>query len=87
MGHLGTSVTGLRFLIETETIPLLVSLAETSPVLSIRGTCFYVLGMISRTELGREQLAKLGWDSPEVSDRVDEFAAVCCACDDAAGVG
>ena len=30
----------------------------------MRGTCFYVLGLISRTEAGRADLNRLGWDCP-----------------------
>jgi len=64
LGHLGTSQSGVSFLVETKAIPIIVNLAENSPILSIRGTAFYVLGMLSRTEEGRHILDSLGWESP-----------------------
>lgn len=56
LGHLGSSPTGLQFLISNNVIPLLVEIAESSPVLSLRGTAFTVIGMISRTEQVRRSL-------------------------------
>eukprot|EP01098_Paradermamoeba_levis_P015285 TRINITY_DN7669_c0_g1_i1.p1 TRINITY_DN7669_c0_g1~~TRINITY_DN7669_c0_g1_i1.p1 ORF type:complete len:251 (-),score=74.48 TRINITY_DN7669_c0_g1_i1:70-744(-) len=42
---------------------MIVELAEKSTCLSLRGTCFYVLGLLSSTDYGREILDFLGWES------------------------
>jgi len=41
----------------------LVPLAEQSEILSLRGTCLYILNMISNTEQGRIELEKQEWIS------------------------
>jgi len=64
LGHITSSQTGFRFVEKLNVTNLIVDLAETSPSLSIRGTCFYILGMISRIDKGREMLNALGWESP-----------------------
>jgi len=64
LGHIGASKTGFQFLEKDNVVGILATLAETSLNLSIRGTCFYALGMISKTEKGREVLNGLGWESP-----------------------
>ncbi|KAL6058320.1 Cytosolic regulator of adenylyl cyclase [Balamuthia mandrillaris] len=63
MGNIGSSEGGLTFLEKENLLEYIVQLAERSDSLSIRGTCFYVLGMISRTEAGRQQLEELGWET------------------------
>eukprot|EP01114_Cavostelium_apophysatum_P016624 TRINITY_DN4775_c0_g1_i1.p1 TRINITY_DN4775_c0_g1~~TRINITY_DN4775_c0_g1_i1.p1 ORF type:complete len:1113 (-),score=304.93 TRINITY_DN4775_c0_g1_i1:63-3401(-) len=65
LGHIGASKTGFHTFIEKDNVHnLLVNIAEKSPNLSIRGTCFYALGMISKVEAGRVVLNGLGWESP-----------------------
>eukprot|EP00753_Platysulcus_tardus_P007609 PLAT15300.4.p1 GENE.PLAT15300.4~~PLAT15300.4.p1 ORF type:complete len:468 (+),score=268.40 PLAT15300.4:96-1406(+) len=66
IGHIGACELGLSLLLEEDEdiVDLLVDLTETSPSLSLRGTCVYVLGLLSRSSLGRRQLARLGWGSP-----------------------
>lgn len=44
-------------------IPEIVKLGEECPVYSIRGTCFYVLGLLASTRIGTDMLSKLGWES------------------------
>ncbi len=41
----------------------IVESAENSPVLSVRGTCFFVLGLIASTISGAEALQDYGWQS------------------------
>jgi len=65
LGHVGASEMGFTILDKADIVKIIVSLAETSPCLSIRGTCFYVLGMISRVPRAREKLDMLGWESPK----------------------
>jgi hypothetical protein len=64
IGHIGASETGFHFLEEHNVLPQLVQLAETSPCFSIRGTCLYVLGMLSSLPRVRDILYSLGWESP-----------------------
>ena len=64
LGHIGSTPTGFSFLADRDLVPLLVDLAESSPVLSLRGTAFYVLGMVSRHDAGRAALEARGWESP-----------------------
>eukprot|EP01132_Coremiostelium_polycephalum_P001142 gene1142-1449_t len=64
IGQIGSSVPGFSFLEEYNVIPLIVDLAENSSCLSIRGTCFYALGMISCIEKAGETFNQCGWESP-----------------------
>eukprot|EP01117_Protostelium_nocturnum_P011476 TRINITY_DN4163_c0_g1_i2.p1 TRINITY_DN4163_c0_g1~~TRINITY_DN4163_c0_g1_i2.p1 ORF type:complete len:1169 (+),score=280.38 TRINITY_DN4163_c0_g1_i2:189-3695(+) len=64
LGHIGSSITGFQFLSQYKTIQEIVNLTETDPCLSIRGTCFYVLGMMSQIHEARQILDSLSWESP-----------------------
>ncbi|KAI2651398.1 Rapamycin-insensitive companion of mTOR [Labeo rohita] len=81
LGNIGTSNWGLNLLQEENIIPDIVSLAHDCEVLSIRGTCLYVLGLISKTKQGCELLKLHGWDAvkhnrrqlwPVVPDEVEQ---------------
>jgi len=48
---------------EEEIIPAVLAIAEKSPVPSIRGTCFFVLGLISSTSQGSEILNDYHWEA------------------------
>eukprot|EP00795_Rhopilema_esculentum_P004460 gene4460-20703_t len=39
-----------------------VQLAQECEVLTVRGTCFYVLGLIAKTSQGADRLEELGWE-------------------------
>ena len=52
---------GLPFLDAAGTIDDLVQIAFDSEVLSVRGTCFYALGLIASTVEGAELLEAAGW--------------------------
>ncbi|XP_051967388.1 rapamycin-insensitive companion of mTOR [Xyrauchen texanus] len=69
LGNIGSSNWGLNLLQEENVIPDIISLAQHCEVLSIRGTCVYVLGVISRTWQGSDVLKSLGWDSVRHSRR------------------
>uniref|UniRef100_A0A673I8A9 Rapamycin-insensitive companion of mTOR-like n=1 Tax=Sinocyclocheilus rhinocerous TaxID=307959 RepID=A0A673I8A9_9TELE len=80
LGNIGSSNWGLNLLQEENVISDIIVLAQHCEVLSIRGTCVYVLGVISRTRQGSDVLKALGWDSvrhsrrqqwPVVPDEVD----------------
>ena len=61
LGHIGSSETGFPFIEESNVIPDLVRLAETADLFSLRGTCYYVLRLISDNIQGAEALEELGW--------------------------
>jgi len=61
LGHVGSSVTGLQLLEKYDIIPKIVNLVEKAESLSVRGTCFYVLGLMTTTEKGQLMLEELGW--------------------------
>lgn len=63
LGHIGTSSWGLSILIEEDIIPHIVQMATLCKVLTLRGTCFYVLGLIATTRQGADILKTLNWES------------------------
>eukprot|EP01087_Luapelamoeba_hula_P013098 TRINITY_DN3724_c1_g1_i3.p1 TRINITY_DN3724_c1_g1~~TRINITY_DN3724_c1_g1_i3.p1 ORF type:complete len:982 (+),score=144.33 TRINITY_DN3724_c1_g1_i3:348-3293(+) len=64
LGNIGSSESGLEILEKEAVIEKIVRLAETDPWLSLRGTCFNVIAMISRTEKGRQRLDTFQWQTP-----------------------
>ncbi|KAG7481573.1 hypothetical protein MATL_G00067520 [Megalops atlanticus] len=69
LGNIGSSNWGLNLLQEENVIPDIMALAQHCEVLSIRGTCLYVLGLISKTKQGCELLKQQGWDAVRHSRR------------------
>lgn len=63
VGNIGSSAGGLPFLEEEEIIPVILDIAEQSLVLSVRGTCFFVLGLVSTTPQGAEVLDDYRWEA------------------------
>ncbi|SPO31737.1 related to protein ste16 [Ustilago trichophora] len=63
VGNIGANELGLPFLDAEDVISQIVEIAENSQVLSVRGTCFFVLGLISSTTAGAEALQDYGWQS------------------------
>ncbi|KAI0917225.1 hypothetical protein AcW1_007525 [Taiwanofungus camphoratus] len=63
VGNIGATEGGLPFLEEEEIVPAILEIAEQSLVLSVRGTCFFVLGLISSTPQGAEILDDYHWES------------------------
>ncbi|XP_050401999.1 rapamycin-insensitive companion of mTOR [Patella vulgata] len=63
VGNIGTSSYGVAWLDEESVIPEIIKLAEESGVFSIRGTAFYVLGLVASTRTGVNILSKFGWES------------------------
>ena len=62
VGNVGSMDFGGSFLDETDAVQLIVKIATTSQVLTLRGTAFFVLGLISRSLHGMEILLGHGWD-------------------------
>nr|XP_057925788.1 rapamycin-insensitive companion of mTOR-like isoform X4 [Doryrhamphus excisus] len=69
LGNIGSSNWGLNLLHEENVIPDILALAQQCEVLSVRGTCVYVLGVISKTRQGCELLKQYGWDAVRHSRR------------------
>jgi hypothetical protein len=47
----------------SDVVERIITIAESHSVMSLRGTAFFVLGLISRSTHGLEILAEHGWDS------------------------
>jgi rapamycin-insensitive companion of mTOR len=62
VGNVGSMELGAPFLENTDVVKYIVQIAETSEVMTLRGTAFFVLGLISRSLHGQEILAEYGWD-------------------------
>jgi rapamycin-insensitive companion of mTOR len=56
VGHIGSSDHGIKLVLEQELVQPLIKLAETADTLSLRGTCIYIIGMLSNTNMGRSQI-------------------------------
>ncbi|KAG9069606.1 hypothetical protein KI688_010510 [Linnemannia hyalina] len=61
VGNIGSTPGGLPFLEDEDLIKYIVGMAERSKILSIKGTCFYVLGLLCKTTHGVEILEDYGW--------------------------
>ncbi|RWS04250.1 rapamycin-insensitive companion of mTOR-like isoform X1, partial [Dinothrombium tinctorium] len=63
VGHVASSSLGFQLIFESEIISCIIAMAAQAPVLSIRGTCFYVLGLIASTSDGADYLKDFGWEA------------------------
>ncbi|CZR60039.1 related to sexual differentiation and meiosis protein ste20 [Phialocephala subalpina] len=63
VGNVGSMELGAPFLEESDVIENIVKIAETHEIMSLRGTAFFVLGLISRSVHGLEILSEYKWDS------------------------
>ena len=62
VGNIGSVDFGGSFLDDTAIVPWIIRIATTSEILTVRGTAFFVLGLISRSLHGMEILTEHGWD-------------------------
>ncbi|KAE8130906.1 Rapamycin-insensitive companion of mTOR, N-term-domain-containing protein [Aspergillus pseudotamarii] len=62
VGNVGSMELGAPFL-EPDIVERIVKIAESAEVLTMRGTAFFVLGLISRSRHGLKVLRDFGWDS------------------------
>ncbi|KAL8203961.1 UNVERIFIED_CONTAM: hypothetical protein K2H54_065686 [Gekko kuhli] len=69
LGNIGSSNWGLNLLQEENVIPDILALAQHCEVLSIRGTCVYVLGLMAKTKQGCDILKHQNWDAVRHSRR------------------
>ncbi|KAG0264471.1 hypothetical protein DFQ27_001208 [Actinomortierella ambigua] len=70
VGNVGSTVGGLPFLEEEDLFKYIVGMAERSKVHSLKGTCFYVLGLLCKTEQGIEILEDYDWEGIMGDDKV-----------------
>lgn len=75
VGHIGSTAGGLPLLEDDEIVEHIVNIAEQSQVLSVRGTCFFVLGLIASTVQGSDLLEDYGWLS--ATDVGGRLTAIC----------
>ncbi|TGJ82017.1 hypothetical protein E0Z10_g6732 [Xylaria hypoxylon] len=61
VGNVGSMELGAPFLESTDVVERIVQIAKTHDVMSLRGTAFFVLGLISRSVHGLEILSEYGW--------------------------
>ncbi|KAL8951614.1 MAG: hypothetical protein Q9222_002414 [Ikaeria aurantiellina] len=61
VGNIGSMELGASFLEDSDAVSLIIQMAEQSRVTTIRGTAFFVLGLISRTLHGMEMITEHGW--------------------------
>ncbi|KAI8620159.1 Rapamycin-insensitive companion of mTOR, N-term-domain-containing protein, partial [Chytriomyces sp. MP71] len=62
VGHIGASNHGINFLADSGVLSAVTGIASDSKVLSLRGTCVYILSLIGQSSKGVELLKELGWD-------------------------
>ncbi|KAG5927783.1 hypothetical protein E4U42_001789 [Claviceps africana] len=67
VGNVGSMELGAPFLEATDIVGNIVHIAEAHEVMSLRGTAFFVLGLISRSTHGLEMLSEHGWDANTTS--------------------
>ncbi|KAM0234429.1 hypothetical protein ACHAPO_006314 [Fusarium lateritium] len=63
VGNVGSMELGAPFLESNDVVEHIIKIAEQHEVMSIRGTAFFVLGLISRSTHGLEILSENGWDA------------------------
>ncbi|KAI4242980.1 MAG: hypothetical protein LQ352_007123 [Teloschistes flavicans] len=61
VGNIGSMELGAPFLEESDVVRWIIQIAETSEVTTMRGTAFFVLGLISRSLHGMEIISEHGW--------------------------
>ena len=67
VGNVGSMELGAPFLEATDVVGHIIRMAESHEVMSIRGTAFFVLGLISRSTHGLEIICEHGWDANTTS--------------------
>lgn len=63
VGTIGSTPHGLPFLEHERIIGTIVEIAERNEFISVKGTCYFVLGLIASTEAGITILERFGWQS------------------------
>lgn len=61
LGHIASHENGFRLIQETSLVQDIIDMAENAQILSLRGTCIYIIGMMCRTSIGRKDIHKHNW--------------------------
>lgn len=75
VGNIGSMDLAADFLEESDVVRWIVRIAEQSEVTSLRGTAFFVLGLISRSLHGMEIVGEHGWTA--ATDQVGRSIGYC----------
>lgn len=75
VGNVGSMELGAPFLEETDAVNLIIKIATSSEVMTMRGTAFFVLGLISRSLHGMEIIAEHGWNA--ATDQIGRSLGFC----------
>ena len=62
VGNIGCMGSGAPFLEGSDVVEHIIRIAQGSDIMSMRGTAFFVLGLISRSVPGQELLAERDWE-------------------------
>ena len=73
LGHIGTNQHGITLIQENDLVQPIVNLAESAQFLSLRGTCIYIIGMLSNTTEGKKELLQYDW----IASRTKSVTSVC----------
>jgi hypothetical protein len=65
LGNIGSTEIGARYLQGLQAVKVMTQVAEESEVLSLRGTAFQALCLVSSTKTGRKMLELQGWTCSE----------------------
>ncbi|EJU03152.1 hypothetical protein DACRYDRAFT_78031 [Dacryopinax primogenitus] len=63
VGNIGSHHYGFQFIEEEDILQNIIDIVEQSAVLSVRGTAYFVLGLLSCTSEGAEILYEYGWEA------------------------
>ncbi|KAH6841160.1 Rapamycin-insensitive companion of mTOR, N-term-domain-containing protein [Chaetomium sp. MPI-CAGE-AT-0009] len=63
VGNVGSMELGAPFLESCDVVEQIIEIAQNHEVMSLRGTAFFVLGLVSRSIHGLEILSENGWDA------------------------
>jgi len=61
LGHIGSNEHGIKLILENDLVQPIINLAENAEFLSLRGTCIYIIGMLSNTPVGKHSIQKYNW--------------------------
>ncbi|MCJ1306659.1 hypothetical protein MMC25_000302 [Agyrium rufum] len=62
VGNVGSMELGAPFIEDSDVVSWIIKIVEQSKVITMRGTAFFVLGLVSRSLHGAEILNGFGWD-------------------------
>eukprot|EP01137_Pigoraptor_chileana_P027953 Opistho-2@11269 len=68
VGHIASCDLGASLVEGTTIIKDTITMCESADILSLRGTCYYVLGLMSRSKYGQDTLRENGWESTAGAD-------------------